>query len=122
MTTADVAEASQVLAAARIVLENPKAGMDGTWPRAAALLARQALEGAVDARLVARIPDVAAESMRVRVACLAELVNEDEAHEAAWLYARLSTACHHHPYEVAPACAELEEWIDRVGAFIEEAP
>lgn len=115
----DLAEARQVIAAARIAVRNPDAGLDDAWPRAAALLARQALELAVEALLVDRIPEVGAVSMRVQVACVGELVGPGDAHEAAWLWARLSTACHHHPYDLAPTGDELSEWIDRVGAFVE---
>lgn len=114
-----LAEARQVLAAARIAVQNPDAGLDDAWPRAAALLARQALELAVEALLVDRIPEVDGVSMRVQMACLGELVGPGDAHEAAWLWARLSTACHHHPYDLAPTGDELSEWIDRVGAFVE---
>lgn len=120
MTTAtdDLTEARQLLAAARIAVENPDAGLDDAWPRAAALLTRQALEAAIAARLVNRIPEVDGLSMRVELACLLELTDPADAHEAAWLWGRLSTACHHHPYDLAPTGAELSEWIDRTAAFV----
>ena len=117
----DLLEAGSVLAASRSVLTYPKAAFEGTWQRASALLARQALELAVNAALVARIPDVEDASMRTRLVCLGELVGHDEAHEAAWLWSRLSTACHHHPYDLAPTGAELGEWIDRIDHFIRQA-
>lgn len=110
-------ESSQLLAAARIAVANPAAGLDEAWPRAAALLTRQALEDAIAARLVDRIPEVEGLSMRVKLACLLELTDAVDAHEAAWLWARLSAACHHHPYDLAPTGAELSEWIDRTAAF-----
>lgn len=115
--TDDLTEARQLLAAARIAVANPDAGLDDAWPRATALLTRQALELVSAARLVARIPEVGGLSMRVKLACLGELGEPADAHEAAWLWARLSTACHHHPYDLAPTGAELAEWIDRTAAF-----
>lgn len=116
-TTAELTEARQLLAAARIAVANPDAGLDDAWPRAAALLTRQALEIVISARLGDRIPEVDGLSMRVKLACLSELTDPVAAHEAAWLWARLSAACHHHPYDLAPTGAELTEWIDRTAAF-----
>ena len=115
--TADLTEVRKLVSAARVAVTNPDAGLDDAWPRAAALLTRQALEGAIAARLVDRIPEVDTLSMRVKLACLGELGDPADAHEAAWLWARLSTACHHHPYDLAPTGAELSEWIDRTAAF-----
>lgn len=119
--TADLTEARKLLAAARIAVANPDTGLDDAWPRAAALLTRQALEQAIAARLVDRIPEVDDLSMRVKLACLGELGGPAEAHEAAWLWGRLSTACHHHPYDLAPTGAELAEWIDRTAALADGA-
>lgn len=118
----DLAEARGVLAAARIAVQNPDTGLADAWPRAAALLTRQALELAVDALLADRIPHPDGISMRVRLACLNELADPAVAHEAAWLWGRLSTACHHHPYDLAPTGFELSEWIVRTEALVAAAP
>lgn len=115
----DLAEARDLLTAARIAVEKPDAGLDDAWPRAAALLTRQALEQLIDATLASRIPDLNGVSMRVKLACLTELTDPAAAHEAAWLWARLSTACHHHPYDLAPTGAELTEWITRVATLLD---
>jgi len=32
----------------------------------------------------------------------------------------LSSACHYHPYELAPTAAELTGWIDDVEALVAE--
>ena len=90
----------------------------GSATRAAALLTRQALELVIDAALARRIPDLDGVAMRVKLACLIELTDPAAAHEAAWLWARLSTACHHHPYDLAPTGDELTEWISRVEALL----
>ncbi len=113
----NLAEARDLLTAARITVEKPDAGLDDAWPRAAALLTRQALELVIDATLASRIPDLDGVAMRVKLACLTELTDPTAAHEAAWLWARLSSACHHHPYDLAPTGAELTEWITRVSAL-----
>jgi len=120
----DLLDAGAVLAQARSLLQHPKVGMESTWPRAAALLGRQALEEGIDAVLIAEVPpidDLEGERMRPRLVCLGELVDHEEAHEAAWLWSRFSFACHHHPYELAPIAAELTEWIDRTDAFLQRA-
>lgn len=113
-----LAEVRDLLTAARIAVEKPDAGLDDAWPRAAALLTRQALEQVIESALSPRIPDLNGVSMRVKLACLNELTDPAAAREAAWLWARLSTACHHHPYDLAPTGAELTEWITRVAALL----
>jgi hypothetical protein len=106
----------ELLAAARDLINRPDAATAGVWPRTAALLARQALEGSID-EVWARRPDtvaVAACSMRTQLTCLAAYIDPVLAARAAYVWAALSNACHHHPYELAPTAAELTGWLDEV--------
>jgi hypothetical protein len=110
----------QLLAAARRLVERPDAATVGAWPRAAALLARQALEAAM-ATLWAGRPQAAALarcSMRSQLLCLTAFVDRDTATRAAYLFAALSRACHYHPYELAPTAAELARWLSETSQLI----
>jgi hypothetical protein len=104
----------ELLAAARRLVEHPDAGTAGVWPRAAALLARQALEQAM-AGLWAGQPEAAGLSggtMRSQLLCLTAYVDQDVATRAAYLSAALSRACHYHPYELVPTASELTRWLN----------
>jgi len=109
-----------LLAAARGLVEDPDAGTAGVWPRAAALLARQALEQAM-AGLWAWQPEAAGLSggtMRSQLLCLTAYVDEDVATRAAYLSAALSRACHYHPYELAPTASELTRWLNETADLV----
>lgn len=113
---------ASLLANARDLMSRTDASTVGVWPRTAALLARQALEDAVDARWTANqstAPMIRA-SMRSQLTCLPAYMDEAVAHQIAFVYAALTTACHHHPYELAPTAAELTRWIDAVERLIGE--
>jgi hypothetical protein len=110
----------EVLAAARRLVERPDAGTAGVWPRAAALLARQALEQAM-AGLWAGQPgadDLSRGSMRSQLLCLTAYVDQDVAARAAYLAAALSRACHYHPYELAPTAGELTRWLNETADLV----
>jgi len=98
-----------LLEAAHELVDRPGSSLVGLWPRAAALLARQALEGALDALWAARAPGIEAPSARAQLACLpAYLPNRVLAAEVAYTWVVLSAACHHHAYELAPTEGELQ--------------
>jgi hypothetical protein len=97
----------------------PSGGWGRAWPRAAAFLARQALEDAV--RLVWQGPTA---GMR-KCSAFAQLVSlpfylEDRglAERVRQCWSALTTACHAHPYELAPAVSELEGWLDVVDEMV----
>ena len=88
---------------ARRLVEHPDAATAGVWPRADALLTRQALEQAM-AGLRATQPQASGLSdstMRSQLLCLTAYVDEDVATRGTYLSAALSRVCHHH-YELAP--------------------
>jgi hypothetical protein len=112
----------ELLAEARALILRPDASTAGVWPRTAAFLARQALEEAVNgcwAASAATSPMLDA-SMWSRLACLPAYVSGAEARQAVFAYAALSSACHYHPYELAPTAAELSGWIDDVEELVGE--
>ena len=89
-------------------------GPSGVWPRAAALLARQALEDALDRLWAAVSPAMEQAGRRTQLICLS-LFLEDEAliADVRAVWSSLSRACHHHHYELAPTAPELEGWIQQ---------
>ncbi len=92
----------------------------GVWPRTSAFLARQALEQAIAHLFQARQDTVGLASctMRSQLTCLPFYLDEEIAEQVAYTWAALSSACHYHPYELAPTAAELAGWIGDVGELI----
>lgn len=107
---------SELLASARDLIERPDATAAGIWPRTAALLARQALEAAVDAKwaMASGTAGMDRATMRSQLICLPSYADEAVARQIAFTYAALSGVCHFHPYELAPTAAELSRWISDV--------
>ncbi len=90
------------------LLNRSDAATLGLWPRAAAVLGRQALE---DKILELIGSEFAGCSMRAQLLLLEEKVGRNKARELGYVYDALSEACHYHPYRSAPVLAELREWI-----------
>jgi len=111
--------AGALLSWARAVLDHPQIGMVGTWPRAAALLGRQSLEEGLDQFWERQLPQMRQASRATQLACLEQYLKDPEAVwgiRTAW--GTLSQACHHHPYELAPTAAELEQWFAAVERLV----
>ncbi len=110
---------AEALAVAQKLLDRPDVKTAGLWPRAAALLARQALEQGLDEYWKAKGLALAALPTRPQLICLREYLG-DEPLAASLHHAwnALSAACHHHPYEMAPTAPELERWMEPVAAFL----
>jgi hypothetical protein len=107
---------AELLAAAREIEERPAAATAGVWPRAAALLARQALEAALHELWEA---DSATTGLvrctgRSQLTCLPSYLDARTARQIAYVWAALSEACHYHAYELAPTAAELTGWFQAV--------
>ena len=121
---------AEILAAARNLLERTDPTTAGLWPRATALLARQALEGALDDFWKVRAPGMEQCSMKAQLLCLPYYFqapktpgpqDRSEAHLAervSYAWAGLSGACHQHPYELPPTSAELLGWLGTVEEFV----
>ena len=115
-------QAPELLSQARALLGLASPATRGLWPRAAALLARQALEGALDDYWQARRLPIGREvSRRAQFICLREYARAHEKELAARLHhawTALSQACHHHGYELAPTAGELQGWMEVVGDWL----
>jgi len=110
---------TQLVAAAREVINRPVAAWGVSWPRAAALFLRQALEDAVRRLWVGPAAGLERATFTAQLVCLrAYLGDTDLARRAHLTWCQLSTACHAHPYELAPTAAELTTWADTVDTLI----
>ena len=108
-----------LLGEARRLLEQPNARTAGLWPRAVALLARQALEGALVRYWQGRgLAAVAETSLRSQLLCLSQLASSEVAGPASYTWAALTSACHAHAYELAPTASELGGWIEAVDGLM----
>jgi hypothetical protein len=110
----------ELLDAARDLVQRPDVPFDGIWPRAAALLARQAIEAAmrelwVSQRQAAALSEC---SLRSQELCLATYLDPETASRATYLLGALSHACHYHPYELAPTGTELTSWLDQATQIV----
>ena len=111
---------AELLTSARSLIARSDAAIAGVWPRTAALLARQALEDAVNARWARGEANLrmSRASMRSKLIALPFYVDEPVARQTAFVNAALTGACHYHPYELAPTAAELIRWIDDVDTLV----
>jgi hypothetical protein len=113
------AEARQTLELARHVKDVAGPDMAGVWPRAVALLGRQALEEALAELWAARQPSLADCPFRTQWTCLPEYINDDGlALEATYAWYAMSRACHHHTYELDPTVSELDDWLRITGRLV----
>ena len=110
---------SELLALSRGLLSRTDAETAGLWPRASALLARQALEAALDRYWVARAIPLDACATLPQLICLARFLDDpDLAGHVRHAWNALSDACHHHAYELAPTVEELGALLDAVEGFV----
>ena len=108
----------EMLAMARQLLDRATPETAGLWPRAAALLGRQALEMAVDEYWAAQRLGLESCPTRQQLICLREyLKDEDLAGRVHHAWNALSEACHQHPYALPPTAVELGDWIAVVASF-----
>jgi hypothetical protein len=106
---------TELLAAARRLLDRPDAKTAAIWPRAAALLARQALEQGIDAYWRSKGMRLDALGTRPQLICLqAYLPDRELAARANDAWSNLTRACHHHPYDLPASPAELQGWLTTV--------
>jgi hypothetical protein len=111
-------EARGLLEVAYSMLNRPDPATAGFWPRATALLARQALESALCDLWHRRAPGVEACSMRAQLLCLPLYLRDEElAERVSYAWVGLSRATHCHPYELPPTSSELSDWLGTVRQF-----
>ena len=103
--------ARTVISDARVLLDHHIGATEFVWPRAAAVLGRQAIELSLDVLWRARAPGLQECSARAQLICLPTLLEPELAGSVDYVYSALSNACHHHPYELSPARSELISWL-----------
>jgi hypothetical protein len=110
---------NETLAMAQQLLARSEPDTAGLWPRAAALLARQALEQGLDDYWRAKGLPLHDCGTRPQLICLAEYLGDASlAGRAHHTWAALSEVCHHHPYELAPGQDELRAWLRAVADLL----
>jgi hypothetical protein len=98
---------------------HPSAGWGPAWPRAAAFLARQALEDAVRSAWHGSAYQMRGCNMAAQLVSLPfYLGDRDLARRVRECWYSLSNACHAHPYQLAPTVAELEGWLEVVEQLV----
>ena len=112
-------EPAELVGMARQVLTRASPDTAGLWPRAAALLARNALEMAVDDYWTRKRIPLGCCPTLPQLICLREyLGDEDLAGRVHHAWNALSRACHHHPYELAPTAGELGMLLSTVDELL----
>lgn len=104
-----------LLASARDLVRVDDDATAGLWPRAAALLGRQALEISLARLWTLTAPGLERTSARCQLLCLATLLDDRQLGgrvSATW--SGLSRACHHRVYEMPPTASELSGWLATV--------
>lgn len=97
----------------------PAAGWGPAWPRAAAFLARQALEDAVSRVWAGPTAGMQKANVTAQLVSLPFFLEDRGlASRVRQCWAALSNACHAHPYELAPTVGELEGWLDVVDEMV----
>jgi hypothetical protein len=100
---------TELLAAAQRLLERPDSKSAAIWPRAAALLARQALEQGLDAYWRSKGVKLDTLGTKPQLICLqAYLPDRELAARTNDAWSNLTQACHHHPYDLMPGALELK--------------
>ncbi len=95
----------------------------GLWPRAVALLGRQALEQGLDDLWCAVARPVKDVSRHAQLLCLgAYLSNEELVSDVRHAWHGLSQACHHQVYELPPTADELARWLGAVERLLRYDP
>ncbi len=101
-----------LLAEAQRMLDEAGTATVAVWPRAVALLARQALEEALRGYWAEHAPGVERLNMRAQLTCLrAYLSSPDLARDVSFAWHALSRATHHHAYELDPTREELASLV-----------
>ena len=105
---------AELLSAADDLLSEATDATAGRWPRAVAILCRQALEGSLHDFWRAKAPGLEAASERAQFLCFRTHVAPDLAARVEHAWTALSRACHHHGYELPPTASELAGWLEVV--------
>lgn len=123
MTASELVSAARAMVHGGTLATERPGELRGVWPRAVALLGRQALEQGLDDLWGAVAPRVRDASRHAQLLCLGAFVRDRELVSGirhAWH--GLSRACHHHAYELPPTAEELGRWLDAVDRLVALGP
>jgi hypothetical protein len=117
-----VAGPGELLDAARRLLTNSDPSSAGLWPRAGAMLGRQALEASIADLWRSQAPGLEDASFKTQFLCLpAFLGNKDAlAGRVNHVWWSLTRVCHYNPYRLTPTVDELSDWLDTIKQFDKE--
>lgn len=108
---AELASAHDLVSAARDLVRVDDPRTAGLWPRAAAMLCRQAVEVSLESLWALHCPGLRDTSTRCQLLCLGHFLHDAElAGRVAVAWEGLSRACHVRVYELAPSTEELQAW------------
>ena len=115
--------AVQLLAAAEHLLDHATPQTEGYWPRATAILTRQALEATLHQFLAAHAPDCERASFTAKLLVLRVLHPDPNlAARIAYTWSALSQATHHQAYDLPPTEPTLRNWLTTVMELSAPAP
>jgi len=106
---------AQLVAHAHGLLAEPPAVYASRWPRAVALLTRQALEASLNELWAKRRVPMGWANERTQLLFLPHVLGDRRlAADTALAWNSLSEACHQHPYDLPPTAGELAAWLGTV--------
>lgn len=109
----DLADAHDLVSAARDLIRIDDVRTSGLWPRAAAMLCRQAIETSMTDLWDLRCPGLRETSSKCQLLCLGDFLHQAElAGRVNLSWEGLSRACHIRAYELAPTAEELNSWLE----------
>jgi hypothetical protein len=109
---------TDLIAHARAILDGRTPVPAGQRAYLAAALARQALEDTVERLCAERFGPLGHPvTMRSRLIVLGTVLDRETMRGIEIAWAGLSTACHHHAYELTPTTAEISHLIDIVAGL-----
>lgn len=109
---------AELLALCRTLVHSDDWALSYWWGRAAAVLARQAIEMTLDEFWAQRsMPMVDAPARGQFLALRLYFADQQVTTEGYVTWSLLSRACHHHPYELQPTRDEVLGWIDAADCF-----
>jgi hypothetical protein len=109
------ADAHSLVSAARDLIHIDDPQTASLWPRAAALLARQAIEAAMEDLWLLSAPGLEDTSAKCQLLCLSHFLGDpDLAGRVHATWHGLTRSCHIRIYELAPTAEELEGWLETV--------
>lgn len=113
MVASEVDDAHDLVSAGRDLIRVDDERTAGLWPRAAAMLCRQAIESSLADLWGLRCPAMGATSTRCQLLCLGDFLGDRElAGRVAVTWDGLSRACHVRVYELAPTAEDLLSWLE----------